>query len=216
MKTIQCVIFDMDGVIVDTEPLHKKAYYQLFESLDVHVTKELYHSFTGGSTINICQKLVDIFNLDENPQDLVLRKRANFVELFTNEPTLQLIDGVEEIINYFYTKNIKMVLASSASMETINRVFNRFDLDNYFIGKLSGADLKKSKPHPEIFEKAAELANTPKEHCIVIEDSDKGVLAANRAGIYCVGYTSEHSKLQDLKTADIVISDFKELKTLKI
>lgn len=212
MKNLQCVIFDMDGVIVDTEPLHKKAYYQLFDSLNITVTPELYHSFTGGSTINICQKLVDTFNLDENPEDLVLRKRSNFVKLFTNDPTLELINGVEDLIQYYYNKGITLVLASSASMETINRVFTRFDLDKYFIGKLSGADLKQSKPHPEIFEKAAALANTSKENCIVIEDSDKGVEAANRAGIYCVGYTSEHSKLQGLQHADRVISDFNELK----
>ena len=212
MKNIQCVIFDMDGVIVDTEPLHKKAYYLMFDSLNIEVSKELYHSFTGGSTINICQKLVAIFKLKDNPQDLVLRKRSFFVGLFENDPTLQLITGVEEIIKYFYAKNIKMVLASSASMETINRVFTRFNLDQYFLGKLSGADLKKSKPHPEIFEKAADLANTTREHCIVIEDSDKGVQAANAANIYCVGYTSEHSKLQELKTADLVISDFNDLK----
>lgn len=212
MNNLQCVIFDMDGVIVDTEPLHKKAYYQLFESLSIDVTPELYHSFTGGSTINICQKLVDIFKLDENPQDLVLRKRSNFVKLFTNDPSLQLIHGVEDLITYYYNKGITLVLASSASMETINRVFTRFNLDQYFIGKLSGADLKQSKPHPEIFEKAAELANTPRKHCIVIEDSDKGVEAANRAGIFCVGYTSEHSKLQGLQHADMVISDFSELK----
>lgn len=212
MKNLQCVIFDMDGVIVDTEPLHKKAYYQLFDYLNIAVTPELYHSFTGGSTINICQKLVDTFNLDENPEDLVLRKRSNFVKLFTNDPTLELINGVEDLIQYYYNKGITLVLASSASMETINRVFTRFDLDKYFIGKLSGADLKQSKPHPEIFEKAATLANTSKENCIVIEDSDKGVEAANRAGIYCVGYTSEHSKLQGLQHADRVISDFNELK----
>ena len=212
MNDIKCVIFDMDGVIVDTEPLHKKAYYQLFESLKIDVPPELYHSFTGGSTINVCQKLVDTFSLNENPQDLVLLKRSNFVQLFTNDPTLQLISGVEDLIRYYFNKGITLVLASSASMETINRVFTRFNLDQYFIGKLSGADLKQSKPHPEIFEKAAVLANTPKEQCIVIEDSDKGVEAANRAGIYCVGYTSEHSKLQGLENADKVISNFNELK----
>jgi len=109
---------------------------------------------------------------------------------------------------------LTLVLASSASHNTINRVFKRFDLDSYFIGKLSGADLKASKPHPEIFENAAKLANTSTENCIVIEDSDNGVLAANRAGIYCVGYKSEHSKMQTLKNADFVIDEFEELKKL--
>jgi len=212
MKTISCVIFDMDGVIVDTEPLHKKAYFKTFESLGLNVPETLYHSLTGSSTINAFQKLVAHYQLTDDPQKLVLRKRAFFVTLFESDPSLTLIDGVEEIIKYFYNKGITLVLASSASMETINRVFTRFDLNQYFIKKLSGADLEKSKPHPEIFEKAAISANTPKENCIVIEDSDNGILAANNAGIYCVGYKSEHSKLQTLATADLVIQDFNELK----
>ncbi len=92
--------------------------------------------------------------------------------------------------------------------------FNRFNLDKYFIGKLSGADLKESKPHPEIFENAAKLANIPKNKCIVIEDSDNGILAANRANIYCIGFRSEFSEMQSLKNADMVISDFTELKEI--
>ncbi len=214
MKTISCVIFDMDGVIVDTEPLHKKAYFKTFESLGLTVSETLYHSLTGSSTINAFQQLVAHFQLTDDPQKLVLQKRAFFVTLFESDPSLALIDGVEEIIKYFYNKDIVLVLASSASMETINRVFTRFDLNQYFVGKLSGADLEKSKPHPEIFENAARKANTPKENCIIIEDSDNGVLAANRAGIYCVGYKSEHSKLQTLATANLVIKDFSELKKL--
>ena len=216
MDTISCVIFDMDGVIVNTEPLHKKAYFKTFDFLNLDVSDELYHSLTGASTLNAFQKLVSHFKLNLNPEELVLQKRANFNELFTTDSDLQLIEGVEELIKYFYKNGTILVLASSASHSTINRVFDRFDLDTYFIGKLSGADLKASKPHPEIFEKAARLANTPKNNCIVIEDSDNGVLAANRAGIFCVGYQSEHSKMQTLKTADLVISDFEELKKLPI
>ena len=214
MKAISCVIFDMDGVIVNTEPLHKKAYFSVFDSLDLTVPNELYHSLTGTSTINAFEKLVAHFKLTENPQELVLKKRVAFVDLFENDPSLSLIDGVENIIHYFYAKNITIVLASSASMETINRVFDRFELHQYFIAKLSGADLKQSKPHPEIFEKAAKAANHSKENCIVIEDSDNGVMAANSAGIFCIGYVSEHSKEQTLINADLIIKNFEELKKL--
>ena len=216
MNTIRCVIFDMDGVIINTEPLHKKAYYKTFEYLNLSVTDELYHSFTGSSTINIMQRLVSHYNLSEDPAELVLIKRAFFNDIFKNDPDLQLIEGAEDSIKYFFTNGVTLVLASSASQSTINRVFKRFNLDKYFIGKLSGADLKKSKPHPEIFENAATLAGIPRENCIVIEDSDNGVLAANRAHIYCVGYRSEHSLLQSLSTADMVIDSFEELKKLPI
>ena len=88
-------------------------------------------------------------------------------------------------------------------MININRIFKRFDLDPYFKAKLSGADLKASKPHPEIFVKATEASGFPKENCFVIEDSTNGICAAKSAGLFCVGFESPHSKNQDYTKADL-------------
>jgi beta-phosphoglucomutase-like phosphatase (HAD superfamily) len=96
-------------------------------------------------------------------------------------------------------------------MFTINNITKRFDLDKYFTDKLSGADLKASKPHPEIFINAAKAADALPNECFVIEDSTNGIKAAKRAGIYCVAYKSEHSKNQDYTLADMLISDYKEI-----
>jgi len=211
-KQTDCVIFDMDGVIIDSELLHKKAYYETFVSLGLNVSEELYKSLTGASTINVFQNLISHFDLDEDADALVLDKRRRYVEFFENDPTLHLVDGVEDLIKYLYSKDITLVLASSSSMPNIERVFNRFDLNKYFKGKISGADLVLSKPHPEIFNKAAELAKTEKERCIVIEDSDNGVKAANDAGIFVFGYKNPMAADQTLENADKVISDFSELK----
>ena len=202
----------MDGVIIDSEFLHKKAYYETFISLGLDVSEELYKTITGSSTINVFQKLIAHFNIDEDAHDLVLNKRKRYVDYFHNDPTLHLVDGVEEIIRYFYEMGMTLVLASSASMPNINRVFKRFDLDQYFTAKISGADLTESKPHPEIFEKAAILGSASRENCIVIEDSDNGIKAANDAGIYVFGYRNPMSEDQTLENADKVISEFKELK----
>jgi len=106
---------------------------------------------------------------------------------------------------------MQLILASSAAKVTIDRVFRRFDLHQYFTHIVSGEDFPNSKPHPAIFEFAADLSFATKENCIVIEDSTNGVIAAKAAGIFCVGYNSEHSKLQDLSKADIVINHFDEL-----
>jgi beta-phosphoglucomutase-like phosphatase (HAD superfamily) len=94
---------------------------------------------------------------------------------------------------------------------TIERVFNRFGLHDFFTHVVSGEDFPKSKPHPAIFEHAASLSVAPKESCIVIEDSTNGVRAAKAAGIFCVGYISEHSKDQNLDEADYIINHFNEL-----
>jgi HAD superfamily hydrolase (TIGR01509 family) len=213
-KEIKCVIFDMDGVIIDSEEIHKKAYYETFISIGVDVSDDLYKTLTGSSTINAFQRLVTHFKLDLNPEELVLNKRKRYVNFFENNPTLHLVNGVEELIKYCYIKGFTLILASSSAMVNIDRVFNRFNLNQYFSAKISGADLSASKPHPEIFEKAAVLGNTPKKNCVVIEDSDNGIKAANDAGIFVFGYRNPMAKDQTLENADFVIDDFKELKAM--
>ena len=213
-KDIKCVIFDMDGVIIDSEEIHKKAYYETFNSLGVTVSEELYKTFTGSSTINAFQKLVSHFELDLDPEKLVLDKRARYVNFFENDPNLHLVKGIENFIKHCYNKGFTLVLASSSAMVNIDRVFNRFNLNKYFTAKISGADLLESKPHPEIFEKAALLGKTERQNCIVIEDSDNGIKAANDANIFVVGFANPLSEGQTLETADFIINNFKRLQKL--
>ena len=213
---LQGVLFDMDGVIVDTEPLHHKAFYQMFDEVGIEVSPALYESFTGQSTINICKHLCDYFDVKKAPESLMRIKQNNFKQLFANDSSLQLIDGVLDIIKEYHENELKLVLASSASMMTIDNVFERFNLNQYFIAKFSGADLQQSKPHPEIFEKAAHATGYERANCMVIEDSTNGIKAANAAGIFCVGYDSKHSKNQDYSIANMVISDFQEIRHDKI
>ncbi len=201
----------MDGVIVDTEPVHHYAYVQHFKQLNIDVSPEMYASFTGNSTKNIYERLKTIFNLEQDVQTLVETKRCFFDEAFDNKEDLYLLDGVEDLIKELHSNGMQLVLASSSANVTINKIFNRFNLNQYFTHKVSGEDFPKSKPHPAIFLKAAELSQTSVQNCIVIEDSTNGILAANAANILCVGYKSLHSQLQDYSTSDFVISDFKEL-----
>ena len=208
---IQTVIFDMDGVIVDTEPVHRYAYFQHFSELNIDVSEELFTSFTGNSTRNVFQRVNSIFNLNADVEELILRKRTIFNDAFDHKEDLELLEGVENLIINLHENGVELILASSASKVTIDRVFRRFGLHPYFSNIVSGEDFPKSKPHPAIFEFAASLSKAPKENCIVIEDSTNGVLAAKAAGIYCVGYNSVHSKLQDLSKADLIINHFNEL-----
>ena len=208
---IQTVIFDMDGVIVDTEPVHHYAYVQHFKQLNIDVSPEMYASFTGNSTKNIYERLKETYNLAQDVQTLVETKRNLFNDAFDSKEDLYLLDGVEDLIKDLYTNGMQLVLASSSANVTIERIFDRFNLHHYFTHKVSGEDFPKSKPHPAIFLKAAELAQTPVENCIVIEDSTNGIQAAKSADIYCVGYDSFHSKLQDYSKADRVITHFNEL-----
>lgn len=201
----------MDGVIVDTEPVHRYAYYKQFEELNIEVTEAMYTSFTGFSTRNTFQTLKEQFQLTHEVEDLIQRKRSIFNDAFDTKADLELLEGVRTLIEDLYQNGIQLIVASSASKVTIDRVFTRFGLHDFFTHIVSGEDFPKSKPHPAIFEHAASLSIAPKDNCIVIEDSTNGVKAAKAAGIYCVGYISEHSKDQHLDEADLVINHFKEL-----
>lgn len=208
---IQTVIFDMDGVIVDTEPVHHYAYNQHFKQLNIEVTPEMYATFTGNSTKNTYEKLKSHFEIAESVPDLVEAKRNLFNDAFDSKEDLCLIDGVEDLIKELHHNGMQLVLASSSANVTIDRVFRRFGLHQYFTHLVSGEDFPNSKPHPAIFEHAAKLSQTSVENCIVIEDSTNGILAAKAAGIYCIGYESINTKLQDYSKADKVIKDFSEL-----
>lgn len=213
---VKAVIFDMDGVIIDSEPLHRYAYNKMFKDVNIEVSDTLYESFTGQSTINICKKLCDIFQLEETPEYLVSLKRKHYEYVFENDKDFGLIDGVLDLIKDYHSNGLALVLGSSASMSGIERIFKRFNLNKYFIAKLSGADLKASKPHPEIFIKAAKASGFKTSECIVIEDSTNGITAANEAGIFSVGFDSVHSKNQDYSKANLVVKDFKEIAFSKI
>ena len=209
---LKAIIFDMDGVLVNSEPLHRKAYFNMFEEFNLNVSNRLYESFTGKSTSAICKELCKIFDLSISHEKLMFSKRKHFKTIFDNDPEFQMIDGALNLIkNYFYN-NLTLILASSASMTNINRIFKKFDLDKFFKAKISGADLKESKPNPEIFIKAAKLSGFNKSECIVIEDSTNGIIASKSAGIYCIGYNSPNSKNQNYDNADLVISNFNNIR----
>jgi HAD superfamily hydrolase (TIGR01509 family) len=164
----------------------------------------------------VFQKLKNTFEIKDEVEDLIQRKRAIFNDAFDTKEDLFLIEGVENLIQKLHANGFELILASSASKVTIERVFKRFHLHQYFSHIVSGEDFPKSKPHPAIFEHAASLSKFPKNECIVIEDSWNGVESAVSAGIFCVGYNSTHSKLQDLSKANTIVNHFDELNVAQI
>lgn len=210
------VIFDMDGVIVDTEPVHYFAYQQHFKALDIVVPDAMYATFTGNSTRNVYQKLKEWFVLEADVENLVDTKRALFNNAFDTKQDLYLLDGVEALIRDLHANGMQLILASSSAKVTIDRIFRRFGLYPYFSHIVSGEDFPKSKPDPAIFVEAVRLSGETAERCVVIEDSTNGIKAAKAAGIYTIGYDSVNSKLQDYSQADMVIKHFGELNAMRI
>jgi len=201
----------MDGVVVNTEPLSHLANMKFYRSLGINVTDDVYSTFIGNSDKNIIQKIIDRYGIATDRDMLVEQGLKYYCDEFDNDPNLELMPGVKDLIIDLHTNGMNLLLASSSSKIKIDRVFTRFGLYPYFSHIISGQDFEFSKPHPAIFIEAVAKSGFIADECIVIEDSTNGIKAATAAGVYCIGYKSEEDSLQDTSLANEVITDFKEL-----
>jgi len=208
---IQTVIFDMDGVIIDSEPVYFKIDKEMFEELNIAVSFEEHSTYVGTSSQNMWDAIIKKHGIPGDPGKLMRKEYNLYMDYLVNANDLQPIDGVMELINGLHENNFKLILASSSRMEIIDIILKKFKLSDLFIAKVSGSELAHSKPHPEIFLRSAQLAGSEPKECIVIEDSKNGVVAAKAAGMKCIGFLNPSSGDQDLKSADMVIRSFKEL-----
>jgi beta-phosphoglucomutase family hydrolase len=207
----QTVIFDLDGVIIDSEPVHFRLEKQMLDELKIEVSSEEHNSYVGMSPENMWTAIITRHNVAYLPQDLVRKKHLLYIEHLVNEQNLYPIPGVSALIKELHKNNFKLVIASSSHLEVIHAVLKKFDLSDYFMAMVSGTELAHSKPHPEIFLKAARLANSKPQECVVIEDSGNGVAAAKAAGMKCIGFANPNSGDQKLDKADVIIQSFEEL-----
>lgn len=205
---IQTVIFDLDGIIIDSEPVHFKLEKQMMGELKISVSLEEHSSYVGMSSENMWQAIVDRHHLSYHPEDLVKKKHALYIDYLSKEKNLFPIAGVRELIKDLYENKFRLVIASSSPAGVIDIVLNKFNLANYFMAVVSGTQLTHSKPHPEIFLKAAKLAHCKPPDCVVIEDSENGVTAAKDAGMKCIGFLNPNSGTQNLTRADLMIKSF--------
>ncbi len=213
---IKCVLFDMDGVIVNTEPVGYKANQEMYKALGITVPDSVYNTFVGNSDKNIVAKLKDLYDIPLTHEELLEKQYEYYFKAFDTSDEVHLLPGVKDLIIDLHANGIKLILASSATHKKIEKVFTRFGLHPYFDAKLSGEDFEFSKPNPAIYIEAALKSGFTREECIVIEDSNNGIKAAKAAGIYCIGYESGLSIPQDTSEADMVITDFSQLNSDKI
>lgn len=216
MSQIETVIFDMDGVIIDSEPIHMKIEQELFRELGLNISSEEHHRYVGTSARNMWEEIIEQYRLTVLTDEILKKKQTRYLNHITASDNLNPIPGIPELISRLHSLNKQLILASSATRDEINTILDKFDLESYFSFTISGAELEQSKPDPEIFLTAVKLSRTQKRHCCVIEDSQNGVLAAKAAGVKCIGFRNPSSGNQDLSAADVVIDSFNSIDVEKI
>lgn len=209
---IKGVIFDMDGVIIDSEPLHYKVFMQYASVLGISMTSEEYDTFIGTTNEYIFGFLKEKYHLTQAVPDLVQDYDAKIKQyLLASKNSLAPIEGVDDLIKQCYGRDLQLAVASSSAKDRIDLVIDMFGLAPYFTAKISGQQVERSKPAPDIFLLAAATIGLLPEECVVIEDSHNGVTAAKAAGMKCIGYVNPNSGKQDISHADRVIRHFSEL-----
>jgi beta-phosphoglucomutase family hydrolase len=205
---LEAVIFDMDGVIINSEPLHYEANQQLFDKLGFSVPMNEYSNYIGISTEKMWEDLRDKYDLNENLDTLTDKHRKHTHDFIRKNMNGNEIPGIRKILEELKDKNIKTAVASSSSKNLIETVIKGFDLCQYFDILVSGEEVEKGKPNPDIFIYAAKKLKVNIKNCLVIEDSTNGIKAAKKAGAKCIGFNNPDSHGQDLTKADIVINKF--------
>jgi len=206
-ENIKAVIFDMDGVIVDTEPLHIEAYHIFFRELNIPADDSLFHSFVGVSIEdNIRQIIKPILNEHISQADKRIKQRNDiYVDLLKSRP-LKAIDGFTELLDYLHKKNIITALASSSPWRQIDIITEKLAIRDKFSVMCSGHDVKETKPAPDIYLKALNDLGHKPSSVLAIEDSITGVRAAKAAAVQCIALKNPYMdgrKLEELANAAV-------------
>lgn len=205
---MKACIFDLDGVIVDTAKYHYLAWKRLASELGIELTEEVNERLKGVSrmeSLDIILKLKGLTMSVPEKEELADKKNKWFVEYIHAMKPDEIFEGVKELMQQIRTHNIKIGLASSS--KNAKAVLELLDIESEFDVVVDGTMIQHTKPHPEIFQKAAAALGLAAEDCIVIEDAEAGVESAISAGMKCVGIGSP----KQLSKANLVVSKISDL-----
>ena len=201
------VIFDLDGVLIDSEGLYFRAYSEVLKPYGVTVSMEEYEEHwiaTGTGPEYIVAK----HNLPVSPDEL--RKLRSPLYLKMLEEEVQLMPHVEEALTRL-APHFAMTVATNSNRDALDFILERFGIDRFFAVTVARQDYTGAKPLPDAFLKAAEKLNLAPTQCVVVEDTYKGVMAAVSAGIACIAAPNQYTLRNDFSKASIVLPNLGEL-----
>ncbi len=212
---LKSVIFDMDGILIDSEPLHMKAFNSLLHSYRIHFTAEYFQTLIGISSKENITMIKEVFGLKESEQYILAEKdrlyHQQIDKLLAKEGGNAANPGIISFIQDLFEEDLLLAVASSSPLEEIHRILSGLGLLSYFHTFASGEEVPQSKPAPDVFLLALKRLGVAPENTLVIEDSAPGVSAAKKAGIKCIAVPNVHTESSDFSLADIILEDTQQL-----
>lgn len=207
---LKAIIFDMDGVIVDSEPLHFAADLLTAADYGAGVTEDDLVAYVGTTGPEMWADLIVKYGIPDTLEGVIARQTAHKLSLLKKKH-MTAIPGVMELLAEAARRGLQIVLASSSPRYFIEAMVENLGIGAYFGAVVSGEEVAQSKPAPHIFHKAASLLGVESRACLVIEDSGHGVRAAKAAGMHCVGFANPTSGMQDLSPADVTVGSIADI-----
>lgn len=213
MKNL-AVIFDMDGVIVDSEPIYRSLNEDIFKILKIQVDETTKLSFMGGTTKRKWTILKEKFSLSQSLEELIALQNSIFTKQEWDFKQILFSEAIP-LLKSLKEQGIPTVLATSSDKKRIQAVLDQCELRAYFNEIVCGVDFERGKPDPEIFLHAADKVGVPAKNCIVIEDSYNGLTAAKRADMYCIGVRHKLINM-DLSQAERIVNSLSEIRVAEL
>uniref|UniRef100_B0T4U6 HAD-superfamily hydrolase, subfamily IA, variant 3 n=1 Tax=Caulobacter sp. (strain K31) TaxID=366602 RepID=B0T4U6_CAUSK len=183
-RGVQAVVFDMDGLLLDTETVYQAAMIEAGQAFDVDFTAATYRSMVGKTNPECAEMLRELYGASFPVEDYFARTWSD-VEIIL-EAEVRLKTGVMEILDYLDALAVPRAIATSNSRQAVDRYLGRFDLVKRFHAVVANADVTRHKPHPDPYLEAARRLNVDPALCLALEDSHPGVRAAHAAGMMTV------------------------------
>lgn len=204
MTKIKGVIFDMDGLLIDSEPLWRKAICTIYHNLGYTMTEEMAASTMGMRSDEVAKYWLNYFNDSENSyKDVELNTLSLVQELIEKEG--EIMPFVIETLDFFKNEQIPIAIASSSPLGIIQSVVDKLKIERYFKVMCSAEFEEYGKPHPSVFISTANYLRVAPTDCLVFEDSITGVIAAKAAKMKCIAVPSK----QDYDNPKFVLADIK-------
>ena len=205
------ILFDMDGVLVNTEPLHYQLWKQVFAERGLDIAFEVYKGCIGANGKRLMELVLEHYGVDYRHDETMFSRYYQLKEEHLRYGEIPRIEGVNDTLAHLQARGYRMAVASSSTQDYIELCTERAGIGHFFDVRFSAQWVKNTKPAPDVFLAAAEKMGAAPEKCVVVEDSTNGTRAAKAAGMRCIGFDNPDSAGQCLDAADVRITSFCEL-----
>ena len=210
MKTA-AFIFDMDGVIIDSEPIHSRVKMDTFAHFALDFPEKDLALYMGRTSEAIFSDVLKKSGrTDILLEDLVRYKHEHYLEVLESG-IIEPVAGSVELIQSLKAAGLPLALATSSWHQVMRTVLAQFGISDCFQSVISGGELPASKPDPAIYRLSAKNLGVAPDSCMVLEDTENGIKAAKGAGMYCIAYRNPNSGQQNLAQADLVVDSIADI-----